>query len=287
MGAADVIPGVSGGTIALITGIYQELLDTIAGVNLNLFKTLRKDGIGAAWKALNGNFLVVLLTGIAVSVISLAKVFAWLLKEHPVLVWAFFFGLVAASVWLVFKQVEKKNVAAIVAMLIGIVVAYLITSMNVVRGSDEMWFVAVSGAIAICAMILPGISGSFILLMLGMYEYILNAVNEREIKVLAVFAGGCLVGILSFSRLLSWAFKKFPDITLASMAGFLLGSLNGIWPWKEVMSMRANSKGEMVPFVQKNILPQGDGVVEGIVLMVAGALLLLVLERLGASRKKA
>jgi len=287
MGAADVIPGVSGGTVALIAGIYQELLDTIAGVHFGLIKTLRKEGLAATWKALNGNFLVVLLAGIAISVLSLAKVFSWLLKEHPVMVWAFFFGLVGASVWLVFKQVKKKNAASLFAGIIGAIAAYAITSMDVVRGSDEMWFVALSGAIAICAMILPGISGSFILLMMGMYEYILNAVNEREIKVLAVFAGGCIVGILSFSRLLSWAFKKFPDITLAAMAGFLLGSLNGIWPWKEIISTRLNSKGEMVPLVQKNMLPEGDAMLQGVGLMLAGAALLLLLDRLGASRKKA
>jgi putative membrane protein len=286
MGAADVVPGVSGGTIALITGIYQELLETIGKFNFSLLQILRKDGITSAWKHANGNFLVALLTGIAISILSLAKLFSWMLREHPVMVWSFFFGLVAASVWLVWKQCKTKNVGVFAAFLIGAAAAWGITSMEVVQGSDELWYVAISGAVAICAMILPGISGSFILLMMGMYEYVLNAVNDKDLKVLMVFAGGCMAGLLTFSRLLSWAFKKYTNLTLALMAGFLLGSLNGIWPWKEVVSTRVNSKGEEVPFIQKNILPDGgDNWLQGILLILAGAFLILLLDRIGSRRK--
>jgi putative membrane protein len=279
MGAADVVPGVSGGTIAFITGIYEELLNTINSVNLSLLTTLLKQGLKAAWKQVNGGFLLVLLTGIAISVISLAKVFSWLLKEHPDLLWSFFFGLVAASIWMVIKQVKKKTIGGIAAFIIGAAAAYLVTEIPVSDGPKEYWFIFVSGVLAICAMILPGISGSFILLLLGMYEFVLDAVNNRDLAVLGILAAGSAVGLLSFARVLSFLFKRFHDLTVMAMAGFLLGSLNEIWPWKETVSTRQNSKGEAVPFEQNNILPQMDDIWAAGGLMLAGAALLIILER--------
>jgi putative membrane protein len=281
MGAADVVPGVSGGTIALISGIYEELLQTISSVRLSLFKVLFKEGIGAFWKKVNGNFLLALLSGIAVSILSLAKLFSWLLREHPVPLWAFFFGLVLASVPMVVGNVKNRSIKLIPFFILGTAFALSLSFLPVSKGNTELWFVFVSGMVAICAMILPGISGSFILLIMGMYQYILGALNDRDIPVILIFMSGCVVGLLGFSRVLSWLFKKYHDITIALMSGFLLGSLLEIWPWKKVLSTRVNSKGEEVPFLQENILPESETLLIGILMMATGLVLVFTIERLG------
>lgn len=286
MGAADVVPGVSGGTIAFITGIYEELLSSIAAIKPSLIRTIGKEGIGAAWKAINGNFLVAVFAGIGISVVSLAKLFAWILKEHPVMLWSFFFGLILASIPMVWSQLKKNSFDTYISFMAGAIIAFAITEMPVSEGTDESWFIFVSGALAICAMILPGISGSFILLLLGMYQFVLEAVNERDIVTLGIFAAGCLIGLLSFARLLSFLFKRFHDITVALMAGFLLGSLNEIWPWKKTLQYRENSKGEMVPFLQENIAPENETMWTGFGLMLAGILVIFALSRISARNKQ-
>ena len=286
MGAADVVPGVSGGTIAFITGIYEELLSSIAAIKPSLIRTIGKEGIGAAWKAINGNFLVAVFAGIGISVVSLAKLFAWILKEHPVMLWSFFFGLILASIPMVWSQLKKNSFDTYISFMAGAIIAFAITEMPVSEGTDESWFIFVSGVLAICAMILPGISGSFILLLLGMYQFVLEAVNERDIVTLGIFAAGCLIGLLSFARLLSFLFKRFHDITVALMAGFLLGSLNEIWPWKKTLQYRENSKGEMVPFHQENIAPENETMWTGFGLMLAGILVIFALSRISAHNKQ-
>lgn len=286
MGAADVVPGVSGGTIAFITGIYEELLSSIAAIKPSLIRTIGKEGVGAAWKAINGNFLVAVFAGIGISIVSLAKLFAWILKEHPVMLWSFFFGLILASIPMVWSQLKKNSFDTYVSFLAGAVIAFAITEMPVSEGTDESWFIFISGALAICAMILPGISGSFILLLLGMYQFVLDAVNDRDIVTLGIFAAGCLIGLLSFARLLSFLFKRFHDITVALMAGFLLGSLNEIWPWKKTLQYRENSKGEMVPFLQENIAPENETMWIGFGLMLAGILVIFSLSRISARNKQ-
>lgn len=261
MGAADVVPGVSGGTIAFISGIYEELLDSINSVNLGLLRTLRKEGIKAAWKAVNGNFLVCIFLGIGISIFSLAKVVEYLLHHHPVLLWAFFFGLVIASVWLVGKQVKQWGVGTVIAIIAGTAIAYTITILPPMKDPGASWFIFVSGMIAICAMILPGISGSFILLLLGSYATILAAVSNVDLTLIGLFAGGALVGLLSFARVLKWMFKKYHDITVALLTGFLVGSLNKIWPWKITQTGFIKNAGEadeeIVPIIQDNVLPEG------------------------------
>ena len=217
MGAADVVPGVSGGTIAFIVGIYDELIDSIKSINMHSLKLLFTGKITAFWKAINANFLLSLLFGIAVSILSLAKLMTYLLTNEPVLVWSFFFGLVLASTWFVSKDIKERNWKTILGFIAGVVIAYYIT------------------IAAICAMILPGISGSFILVLLGKYFYIMEAVNKLDLIVLGVFAFGALLGITSFSRVLSYALKHFRNITLSVLTGFMLGSLNKVWPWKEVV----------------------------------------------------
>lgn len=288
MGAADVVPGVSGGTIAFISGIYEELLSSISSINIANLKLLKNEGIKAAWKAVNGNFLLALLSGIFISIVSLAKLISWLLENKPILVWSFFFGLVLASILFVSKQITKWNASAIILFIIGAVAAYYITILHpAISESSSLLFYFFAGALAICAMILPGISGSFILVLLGAYKPILKALDElqyKDIKLLAVVSFGAVVGILSFSKLLNWLFDHHKNSTLAVLTGFILGSLNKIWPWKETLNTRVNSHGIEVPFNEQSVSPfsyQGDPqLVMAIILLIVGFLLIILLEKL-------
>lgn len=232
MGAADVIPGVSGGTIAFLMGIYGELLDSIKSVNGEALKLLFKGKIGAFWKHINGTFLASLLAGILISVLSLAKLMKYLLEFHPIQLWSFFFGLILASAIYILKGLDKWSLNNVISLLAGTAMGAFICLASPAATPDELWFVFLSGAIAICAMILPGISGSFILLLMGKYAYIMSAVTEMDILVLAVFAIGCAVGIVSFSHILSWLLKNFYMPTIALLSGFMVGSLLKVWPWK-------------------------------------------------------
>ena len=290
MGAADIIPGVSGGTIAFISGIYEELIETINNVNFEAIKKLKNNGIKSFWTHINGNFLIALLTGIAISIISLAKVITHLLETHSQLLWGFFFGLIVASVYIVGKQVNKWDINNIISLIIGSSIAFYITILNPMQNPDALWFVFLSGSIAICAMILPGISGSFILLLLGSYEFILVAIKDFKLDVITIFGVGCITGLLAFSKLLNWLFKKYHDITIALLTGFLIGSLNKIWPWKETIQTRINSHGEIVPFIQSNVLPsnfEGDSnIIEVILLSLIGLVLIYLLERFSIHNNK-
>ena len=290
MGAADIIPGVSGGTIAFISGIYEELIETINNVNFEAIKKLKNNGIKGFWEHINGNFLIALLTGIAISIISLAKVITHLLETHSQLLWGFFFGLIVASVYIVGKQVNKWDINNIISLIIGSSIAFYITILNPMQNPDALWFVFLSGSIAICAMILPGISGSFILLLLGSYEFILVAIKDFKLDVITIFGVGCITGLLAFSKLLNWLFKKYHDITIALLTGFLIGSLNKIWPWKETIQTRINSHGEIVPFIQSNVLPsnfEGDSnIIEVILLSLIGLVLIYLLERFSIHNNK-
>jgi putative membrane protein len=256
MGAADVVPGVSGGTIAFISGIYEELLNSISAINLQRIKDLKEGGISKVWNEINGNFLVLLLSGIAVSVVSLAKGISYLLKNEPILLWSFFFGLVLASVVFVGKQINKWSIPTFVLLFLGAVIAYMITIVEpLISDTPSLFFLFLSGALAICAMILPGISGSFILVLLGAYSYILEAIHTRNLQVIATVGLGAIVGLLSFSKILKWLFSRYKNFTLAGLTGFIIGSLNKIWPWKETLTWRENSHGEQVPLLQKSISP--------------------------------
>ncbi|MGB5699921.1 DUF368 domain-containing protein, partial [Muriicola sp.] len=260
MGAADVVPGVSGGTIAFISGIYEELITSINQVNLSLLKTLRTQGLAATWKQVNGNFLISIFLGIAISIITLAKLISWLLINQPVLLWSFFFGLVIASIIFVAKGIEKWNLAAFIVLALGAGVAYYITQLPPVENTESLPYLFLSGALAICAMILPGISGAFILVLLGSYKTILDAVHERDIAILATVFTGAVFGILSFARLLKWMFQHYKNITLALLTGFIIGSLSKIWPWKEVLTSKVFD-GKTIPVLEKNVSPlsyEGD-----------------------------
>lgn len=280
MGAADVVPGVSGGTIAFVVGIYDELLNSIKAVNMQSLSLLFKGELKNFWKAINGNFLLSLFTGIAISVFSLAKLITHLLVTQPVLVWAFFFGLVLASTWFVAKDIKGWNWKTVLGFVAGAIVAYYITIVTPGETPTNLPFIFLCGSIAICAMILPGISGSFILVLLGKYHYIMDAVKGLDWVVLSVFATGCLLGITSFSRVLSYALHHFRNVTMAVLSGFMLGSLNKVWPWK--LSENQIINGE--EFVKEsNILPN-EYMWEGIALMVAGFMLVYVIEKISAKK---
>ncbi|MGJ8592681.1 MAG: DUF368 domain-containing protein [Aquaticitalea sp.] len=289
MGAADAVPGVSGGTIALISGIYEELIETISGVNLSLFTTLRKQGFGEFWKQLNGNFLIALFTGILISFVSFMRLAKYLIENHPILIWSFFFGLIVASVYFVGKQIKKWTLVTVVVFLLGALFAYYISQLPSMADSNSSIFLFFAGALAICAMILPGISGAFILVILGAYKTLSDALNDFDFKKIAIFAAGALVGILSFSHVLKWLFKNYPNITLAVLTGFIFGSLNKIWPWKKVLTWRKDSAGIDIPLVEKSISPfsyDGDPqLVFAICLMFVGFLTIFILEKLGNKKE--
>ncbi len=296
MGAADVVPGVSGGTIAFISGIYEELINTIGKVNVESVRILLKQGIPAFWKHINGNFLVALLGGIALSIITFAQLISWLLLTHPVLIWSFFFGLVVASIPLVAKKVRLWTSSRYFAFAAGAILAFLVTELPPIENPDENWYIFISGAIAICAMILPGISGSFILLLMGAYLVVLDAVNNRDIILILIFSSGALIGLLSFSRLLKWMFDKFHDITIAVLSGFLLGSLNKIWPWKRALESVTSHAGEpnekTVAIVEENLMPWNYTAMTGadsevgmaLVLAIAGICIIFVLEKIAVKK---
>ncbi|MEM6379164.1 MAG: DUF368 domain-containing protein, partial [Bacteroidota bacterium] len=268
MGIAEVIPGVSGGTIAFITGIYEQLINSIKRfLGPELIKALRRGGLKEAWNVVDGPFLLFLLMGMAVGIIAGVFGVSILLETYPVLVWAFFFGLIIASAVFIGRQVDKWGLKEIVGLIFAIVLAYWITIATPAQGTSALWMVFLAGSIAISALILPGISGSFILLLMGMYTVVLpeikNALSTFEpasLLLVAVFALGCLFGLATFARALSWTFKHYKDTTLAILTGFMIGSLNKIWPWRNVLSTRIDSGGEEVPFLEKSVLPgQFDG----------------------------
>ncbi len=288
MGAADVVPGVSGGTIAFITGIYEELINSIKGINLKAIKLFFTGRWISFWKQINGNFLLAVFAGIAISVLSLAKVLEYLLENKPILIWSFFFGLVLASSYVVSRKITRWQYPKVIALVAGIGIAFYITSVTPTTTTDASWFVILSGGLASCAMILPGISGSFILLLLGKYSFALHAVNERIILDLLLLGVGAVTGLILFANLLSWLLKKYHDITIAVLVGFMIGSLNKIWPWKETVKSII-VEGELRPLVEKNILPSignpGDQFWMAMLMLAAGIALILFVE-IGLTRNK-
>ena len=287
MGAADVVPGVSGGTIAFISGIYEELITSINNVDPALLKIWKNEGFNSFWKKLNGNFLVALFLGIFISLFSLATLVSWLLENEPILLWSFFFGLVAASIFFVGKEIAKWNLATVIMLLLGAAIAYFITTLPASENASSLPYLFMSGALAVCAMILPGISGAFILVLLGSYKTILDAVHEREIKVIVTVALGAIFGLLSFAKLLKWMFSHYKNLTLALLTGFILGSLNKIWPWKVILETKTIGD-KIIPLKEQNISPfnfEGDPqLMFALIAAIIGFSLIFILEKL-ASRK--
>ena len=263
MGMAEVVPGVSGGTIAFITGIYERLIRDIKTASSLPFGVWRKDGFGTFWRHIDGTFLVTLLLGMVFGLVVGIFGISYLLKNYPPVIWGFFFGLIISSAIYIGKKITPWSIREIVFLLIGIVIAYLITTFSPVEGNQSLIFVFVSGMIAISALILPGISGSFILLLLGMYTYVLHTVKDaittlefQSLLVVFVFGMGCLSGLALFSRLLSWTFKNFRDPTLAILTGFMIGSLNRIWPWRNPVKWLDKNTGLSLDELPTNMDPE-------------------------------
>ncbi len=295
MGAADVVPGVSGGTIAFISGIYEELIDSLKSINLAALRTLITRGPKAGWEAVNGNFLLALFAGIAFSLITLARLITYLLAHYPIQIWAFFFGLIVASIIYIARQLPAWHWRELAAVTIGTAIALAVSMAKPASLPGEWWMALIAGSIAICAMILPGISGSFILLLMGMYSVFLEAIQRLDILLLLSFGAGCVVGLLSFSHLLSWLLKRFHNVTLAFLTGFLIGSLNIIWPWKQTLEFTLDRHGEQIPLVQENLWPATYQQLTGldaytgwaVLLALGGCLLVLGLERLAGRETQA
>ena len=286
MGAADVVPGVSGGTMAFILGIYEELLDAIHAVNMPLIKSLLSFRFKKALAEFPYKFLIALVSGLLIAVFSLAQFFKWALQFHSELVWAFFFGLVLASIISVRNRVTIWSSGCFVAMVLGAVGAYILVGFVPVETTEAAWFMFLSGAIALCAMILPGISGSFILVLLGKYSQLLNAVVQQDFVTLIVFACGGIVGLITFARVLRWLFHHYHNVTVAALIGLMIGSLRKVWPWKDTIETYIDRHGEVKPLIEHNILPEAlsNDVVLAIGLAIVGCSLVLIMERLAAGR---
>lgn len=290
MGAADVVPGVSGGTIAFITGIYDELLHSLSRLTPAALLTLKRDGFVAAWRSVNGGFLLAVFGGILVSIKTFAHFITIALERYPILIWSFFSGLIAASiVYFGWKQKGWK-VLEWFACLAGAALVYGVSVATPAQLPGDWWMLFIGGFIAICAMILPGISGSFLLLLMGLYPVFLRAINELDLIALTSFGLGCVSGLLCFSRVLAWLMDHYHRLTLAVLIGFLVGSLNVTWPWKEVVATTVDRHGEVIPLVQHNILPSQFTAVTGAEPMVfeavfafsVGAILVLLTEFAGS-----
>ncbi len=299
MGAADVVPGVSGGTIAFISGIYEELIESIDKVSLNVFKIWKTQGFKTAWKSINGNFLLALFSGIAISILSLAKIIKWLLHNEPVLLWSFFFGLVLASILYIAKQIKDWSAKIIIAIIITSMVSYFITLAEPFASPDSPFYLLFCGFIAIIAMILPGVSGAFILLILGAYQTAIDTINnllegittgnmelfKDAFLKFCLLAVGAVIGLKVFSKALNWMFKHHKNVTLAILTGFMIGYLNKIWPWKEILKTRINSHGEEVTLLDKSILPTSyngnNQLIVALIFIIIGFATILISENLG------
>lgn len=262
MGAADVVPGVSGGTIAFIAGIYEELINSIKNIDASALRLLFRFRWAEFWKKVNGNFLLSVVCGVGISIFSLAKLMNYLLATHPIEIWSFFFGLIIASTLLVAKEIRKWDLFTLLALAAGCVSAYTITVLTPASTPQTWWFIMLSGAIAICAMILPGISGAFILLLLGKYTFIMAAVSELRIGIILLFATGAIIGIIGFSHFLSWLLKNYHTLTIALLTGFMLGSLNKVWPWKESLEFFTDTHGVQQVLIERNVSPSVFGTLQ-------------------------
>lgn len=292
MGSADIIPGVSGGTIALITGIYEELLCAIRSLDATALRLLRVGKWKAFWQHVHGSFLLALGLGIGTSLLTTVNLLCYLLAHHPIQTWSFFGGLILVSSITIYQQVKKFTYLTLPISFIGAAIAYAITRATPMQTPEAGWFIFVAGAITVCAMILPGISGSFMLLMLGKYTWMLEALKDLHWQLLTVFMLGGITGLLSFSRLLTWFLRRYHDSTIALLAGFMLGSIPKTWPWKEFLKP-LSPEGLWVPLVEENISPvrfqviyqQDPLILQALLWMSLGCLLVVTMEKLGANKE--
>lgn len=294
MGAANVIPGVSGGTIALITGIFERLIDAIKSFDATAIKLLFKGKINDLIKHVDLYFLIAVFSGAVASVVTLAKLLEYLFTNYPIFVWAFFFGLILASVYYVGKTVKMWNFSVILTFIIGTAFALIITFMNPATQNDSFFYLIICGVVAICSMILPGLSGSFILILMGNYELVMiHAVNNADIKILFPVIIGAIFGLIAFSHILSWIYKKYKDQTISTLSGFILGSLGILWPWKNEI-YRLDQAGNY-------ILKDGEKIIQGytryipdnfnsdvifaLLLMIAGIITISLIEKFASTKE--
>ncbi len=237
MGIADAIPGVSGGTIALLLGIYEELISTISGLNFSLITKLKNNGFKSFWESLNGNFLITLVLGIVISLILFVKISASLLTSHPLYVWSFFLGLILATVYVIYKLIESWNLVNIISTLLMIAFSIILTSYSLNISDDtNLFYILICGIIASSAMILPGISGSLILVILGVYKILVEALDNLDVKIISSFIVGAVIGVISFSKILKWLFNNYKSLAYSIMLGLVIGSIEKIWPWNKSFS---------------------------------------------------
>ena len=234
MGIADAIPGISGGTIALLLGIYEELIGSISNFNINLFKNLKNKGIKYCWNKINGNFLLSLISGVLLSLVSFVKIFSILIEKYPLFIWSFFLGLILATLFVINRNIKKWDIANFILIFIFAFLTILLSIINPsISENINLFYVLICGIIASSAMILPGISGSLILVILGVYTLIINALNNLEYNIILVFLIGCLIGIINFSKIIKWLFHNYRDYTFSIMLGLVIGSIHTVWPWRK------------------------------------------------------
>ncbi len=271
MGAADAVPGISGGTIALLLGIYEELISTIGNINLSLFKDLKEHGINSFWKKINGNFLLSLIIGIGISLITFVKITAYLFDKHPILIWSFFFGLVLATIYVLYKLIKSWNYINLIFVVAATFISIYISGINIIVDIDiDLIYILICGIIAASAMIIPGISGALILVILGLYPTMINAINNLEFDKIITFASGAIIGLLSFSKIIKWMLSINSSLTYSILLGFVIGSLSKVWPWKSELG--------------QNILPSSyigeNYLFYSIILISIGFLLIFLLEKI-------
>ena len=271
MGAADAVPGISGGTIALLLGIYEELISTIGNINLSLFKDLKEHGINSFWKKINGNFLLSLIIGIGISLVTFVKITAYLFDKHPILIWSFFFGLVLATIYVLYKLIKSWNYINLIFVVVTTFISIYISGISIIVDIDiDLIYILICGIIAASAMIIPGISGALILVILGLYPTMINAINNLEFDKIITFASGSIIGLLSFSKIIKWMLSINSSLTYSILLGFVIGSLSKVWPWKSELG--------------QNILPSSyigeNYLFYSIILISIGFLLIFLLEKI-------
>ena len=292
IGSVDIIPGVSGGTIALLTGVYEELLQAIQAFDSTAFQLFKKGKFRALWQYLHGPFLFPLLTGIGFSLTTTVQLVAYLLVYYPIQTWSFFLGLLLVSAFAVYQQIHQWNLWLLFISLVGFLLTYAITQATPLQTPNSSWFIGLAGAVAVCAMMLPGISGSFILLLLGKYTFMLKALKDFRLNILVAFSLGGIIGLLSFSRLIAWLLRRYHDSTLAFLAGIMLGSLNIVWPWKQLwdpLSLGNSSFGigyNLSPFQFQTTYQRDPLVLQALLWMSLGMLVIVGMERQSRSRRR-
>jgi len=288
MGAADVVPGVAGGTLAFITRIYDELVYSLNAIDRESVKLLVRRDTAGFWKKINGNFLTAVFAGILSSFLSLAKLMTYCLRQYPILVLSFFFGLILLSAPLLLREIKNWNLAITLTFFAGVVVAFGVTLLSPMHTPDAWWFIFILGILVVCATFLPGISGSLMLLVLGKYQFLVQAVVNFNVLALVIFVAGSMVGLFGFSRFLMWSLEKHRRATVACLAGLMLGSLNKVWPWREVLEYATNRKGEQVPAFDKSILPwnyfittgKDPHVFQAIFMMALGVFIVFLIQKI-------